>query len=524
MKRKLFLLQIAALLGGLLSALAWYPFFSGIVLLISFIPFFLLAGTEADDNGRFGNRVMFIRLFPGFAVFNIVSLFWIRIVGFPLMIATLTLNTFLMTFTFWLAWVIKRKAGPITGNAAYIVLWLSMEYLTNNISFLSPWLNLGNGLAGDTSIIQWYEYTGVAGGTLWILVTNMTGSLIIQKLSEKGWRKTSLFKIAAIIPTIVIPVLLSFPIGRKAASSDQTPEEVIIVQPCIDPYLEKFSISVDEQVQKVIGLAGNSVTEDTRWIVAPETTIPEAIDLESIDTNPYITPFISFLVSHPSANFIIGAVTVSNKPERQIHNSTILLSAEGIVDYSHKSKLVPGIESSFPGLISFLKYLFPDLGGISGGYTGQKSQENLVSSTTGTSASPIVCFESAFGGYVAGFVREGAGFIAVITNDGWLKGTLGYYQHLDFSKLRAIENRRQVVRSSNTGISAIIDIRGNISHSIPWWEEGGIKASVIPERRITFYTRYGDFIMRTALVISIFILIIHLIAIPLRKRLEYKKS
>lgn len=524
MKRKLFLLQISALLGGLLSALAWYPFFSGIVLLISFIPIFLLAATEVNENGRFGDRIMFIRLLPGFAVFNIAALFWIRIVGLPLMIATLTLNTFLMTFTFWLAWVIKRKAGPVTGNAAFIVFWLSMEYLTNNISFLSPWLNLGNGFAGNTSLIQWYEYTGVAGGTLWILITNMTGALIFQKVFEKGSRRSASLKITAFISLIVIPVFLSFSIGKKTTESCQSPEEVLIVQPCIDPYLEKFSLSVDEQVQKVIHLANNSITDSTRWIVAPETIIPVAIDLDSLDSNTYIKPFISFLANHTSANLIVGAVTVSYEPERQIHNSTILLSAEGTVAYGHKSKLVPGVESSFPGIISFLQYLFPDLGGLSGGYTGQNSQENLVSSTTGTSAAPVVCFESAFGGYVAGFVRGGAGLVCIITNDGWLKGTLGYYQHLNFSNLRAIENRRPVVRASNTGISAIIDIRGNITHSIKWWEEGTITASVVPEKRITFYTRYGDFIMRTALVISIFILIIHLVAIPLRKRLDYKKN
>jgi len=520
MNRKLVLFQISALSGGLLSALAWYPFFSGIVLLFSFIPFFLLAGEEINENGRFGDRIMFLRLFPGFAVFNIVSLFWIRIVGFPLLIATLTVNTFLMTFTFWLAWVIKRKAGVVMGNVSYIVLWLSMEYLTNNIPFLSPWLNLGNGFAGDTSIIQWYEYTGVAGGTFWILVSNMTGAFLLQKHWQTGAIKSLFSIITAIILIIITPLLLSYSSGKRVAGSAEPSEEVLIVQPCIDPYLEKFDHSVEEQVQKVLSLAEESVTENTRWIIAPETTIPEAVQLDSIDYNPYVSSIIRFLNNHPSANFIIGAVTTSDNPVKQIHNSSILISANGTVAISHKSKLVPGVESSFSGLSSFLQVLFPDLGGISGGYTGQISQENLISSTTGTSAAPVICFESAFGGYVTGFVRKGAGFINIITNDGWLKGTQGYHQHLGFSNLRAIENRRPIVRASNTGISAIIDIGGNITHSIPWWEEGTTVASITPESRITFYTRYGDFIMRIASVISVFILIIHFVAIPIRKRVK----
>jgi apolipoprotein N-acyltransferase len=520
MNRKLIFLQISAVTGGMLSALAWYPFFSGFVLLFSFIPLFLLAAEEINENGRFGDRIMFLRLFPGFAVFNIVSLFWIRIVGFPLLIATLTVNSFLMTFTFWLAWIIKRKAGVIMGNVSYIVLWLSMEYLTNNISFLSPWLNLGNGFAGDTSIVQWYEYTGVAGGSLWILISNMTGASLLQKYRQTGTWKP-LLKIIAIITLIILaPMLLSYSTGKRAGGPAGPSEEVLIVQPCIDPYLEKFDQTVGEQVQKVLRLAEEKATGNTRWIIAPETTIHEPVKLDSIDDNPYIQSIIRFLSDHPSANFIVGAVTTSNNPEKQIHNSSVLISESGTLDVTHKSKLVPGVESSFSGLISFLEVLFPDLGGISGGYTGQVTQTNLISSITGTSAAPVICFESAFGGYVAGFVRQGAGFINIITNDGWLKGTLGFHQHLGFSKLRAIENRRPVVRASNTGISAIIDIRGNITDSIAWWEEGTAVASITPEMRLTFYTRYGDFLMRTASVISIFILIIHFVALPIRKRVK----
>lgn len=523
-RRKLILLQISALFGGLLSALAWYQFCSGIVLMFSFVPFFLLAETEIPENSSSGDRLMFLRLLPGFAVFNIVSLAWIRITGVPLLVTTLTVNAFLMTFTFWLAWIVRKRAGAAVGNVSFIVFWLTMEYLSNNISFLSPWLNLGNGFAGNTKLIQWYEYTGTAGGTLWILVSNMAVASLIRKITNRDPLNSIIVRSISIGLVITLPVLISFSTEKRLKTTDGMPEEVVIVQPCIDPYLEKFSLGVDDQVRKVLKLAEGSVTPMTKWIIAPETTIPLPVNIDSADMDINIALFIEFLQNHQSSNFILGAVTTSNRPYKQIHNSTLLLSHSGTVAITHKSKLVPGIESSFPKIISFMRYLFPDLGGVSGGYTGQQNQEILKSPDSGTSAAPIICFESVFGGYVSGFAREGAGFLAIITNDGWLKGTLGFYQHLNFSALRAIETRKPVVRASNTGISAVIDPAGNITHSIPWWESGTINTTIIPQYRITIYARYGDLILRTATAISLFILIIHLVAIPVRRKYGIKKT
>ena len=116
MNRKQASLQLLSMAGGLLSALAWFQCCSGLILLVSFIPLFLIARTEIDEDNRYGERLMFIRLLPGFAVFNIVSIAWIRIAGIPLLITAITANTFLMTFTFWLAWLVKRRAGKVTGN------------------------------------------------------------------------------------------------------------------------------------------------------------------------------------------------------------------------------------------------------------------------------------------------------------------------------------------------------------------------------------------------------------------------
>ena len=94
----------------------------------------------------------------------------------------------------------------------------------------------------------------------------------------------------------------------------------------------------------------------------------------------------------------------------------------------------------------------------------------------------------------------------MITNDGWWGDTPGYKQHNSFSALRAIETRRSVARSANTGISAFFNQRGEILQSLGWWERSGIKANLNANDKLTFYARYGDYIGRIASLLSIIIL------------------
>ncbi|MDX1351211.1 MAG: nitrilase-related carbon-nitrogen hydrolase, partial [Putridiphycobacter sp.] len=91
---------------------------------------------------------------------------------------------------------------------------------------------------------------------------------------------------------------------------------------------------------------------------------------------------------------------------------------------------------------------------------------------------------------------------------GWWGDTPGYKQHLSFSQIRAIENRRAVARSANTGISCFINQKGEIEQSLGWDVEGAIAGTINKNKAITFYVKYGDLIGRIAefLVIGIFLM------------------
>jgi len=101
-----------------------------------------------------------------------------------------------------------------------------------------------------------------------------------------------------------------------------------------------------------------------------------------------------------------------------------------------------------------------------------------------------------FPGFVAGFTRKGAKILVVITNDGWWRNTDGYKQHMYYACLRAIENRREVLRSANTGISCRIDKLGRIQEHTEWWEPVVLSVKVNPFNNLTFFARHGDYIGR----------------------------
>ena len=181
-------------------------------------------------------------------------------------------------------------------------------------------------------------------------------------------------------------------------------------------------------------------------------------------------------------------------------------------EFYHKSKLVVGVENmpykSFfrPILGEFLL----DLGGTVSSRATQDYRGVFEHKKIDLKTGPVICYESIYGEYITEYVRKGAHFLAIITNDAWWGNTAGHRQLLSYARLRAIENRRSIVRSANTGISAVINSKGEITHKLPYDTKGVLKAKFAPEERITFYTQYGDYIARWSGFIAVLFFLIAL--------------
>ena len=143
-----------------------------------------------------------------------------------------------------------------------------------------------------------------------------------------------------------------------------------------------------------------------------------------------------------------------------------------------------------------LRFLVIDLGGTLGQIGKGQTTQPFVSQ--GGPVGTAICYEGLYGDFYGGFVRRGARFMAIISNDGWWGDTPGYRHLFTISRLRAVEHRRAIARAANTGISGFISPRGDIGATLGWEERGVLTAQVPLESRITFYTRYGDYIGRIA--------------------------
>jgi apolipoprotein N-acyltransferase len=106
--------------------------------------------------------------------------------------------------------------------------------------------------------------------------------------------------------------------------------------------------------------------------------------------------------------------------------------------------------------------------------------------------SSVICYESIYPDFVRQFVRRGAQFLVIITNDSWWGNTSGAYQHVSYASFRAVENRRWIVRSANGGISGLIDPTGTIHDKTKLYTAATIRGTIFPHDEMTFYARHGD--------------------------------
>jgi apolipoprotein N-acyltransferase len=509
-----------SLLSGLLLFAAWPVSPLTFLIFFAFVPLLWLEEQGVKRGAFFGWT--YLTLF----IWNLATTWWVLNSTVAGGIAAIVANALLMCIPWMGFYQVKRRMGTRMGYLALIVYWLSFEFIHLTWELSWPWLTLGNVFATHPYWVQWYEYTGTSGGGLWILVANC----LIYQVSKRILKQTVFptRKLVWTILVILIPLGLSYFLlaGLRKGPADSSSPSIVIVQPNIDPWDEKFVAGKQEaQVQKLIRLSESKMDSTTTLIIWPETAIPVAIDEDSMKTSYFMQPVWDFLKKHPDVNLLTGVegfrfFTEQNKtaysqkiPQGDLYaeeyNSAVLMDSQDFHAY-HKSKLVPGVET-LPSFLKFMESLFEKFGGTTGGYARQEERTVLKTSNHTYDIAPAVCYESIYGSFMARYVRNGANLIAVITNDGWWGNTPGYKQHENYARLRAIETRRWVARSANTGISCFIDPSGNIYQPQPWDTATAIRMAIPRNDRITLYVAEGDLISLVALVATLLVLLIQLI-------------
>jgi len=512
---------LLSVLSGLLLTPAFYQWGTGFMMFIAFIP--LLQVEEDHYRNRKKNRTLSLLWYAviSFMLFTLLTVWWVKNSVAVGIIAALIVNTSFMAVPFILFHYVKRHTGPKLGYASLIALWVAFEFLFLNVQVNFPWIILGNAFANDIRFIQWYELTGTLGGSVWVLLMNVLLFELFLGLRKKFSFRANRSKISWVVGALLIPVIYSV-IRFYTYEEENRPVECVVVQPNIDPYMKFVDMPQAEQTAYLMDQARSLVTTSTDYVVGPETFISGYAWHSRMDSNEQINKLYGLVQDYPNVKFVIGSMTAkryepgdslseSAKPAADssfwydTYNSALQLDRTHKIQMYHKSLLVTGAEwmPSFRRL-KFMQKITVNLGGISRSHGTQPERDVFVSPQDGLKVAPVICWESVFGEYVTKYVKnKGANLIFIITNDGWWKDTPGHRQHNSFARLRAIETRRSIARSANTGISSIINQRGEIEQSIGWWKRGAIKGQLNANDQLTFYTKHGDYIARIAAFLSV---------------------
>jgi apolipoprotein N-acyltransferase len=516
-----------SILSGLLMGLSW-PATGNLAPLffVALLPLLYVEYTIFQNPEKLKTRHLFYYSFLGFLTFNTFTTWWIWYASEAGMLMAVILNSIFMATIFVWFHNIKKRLGSKKGYFALIVLWIGFEWLHYHWELSHPWSSFGNTFANYTKIVQWYEYTGVLGGTLWILTINILAFRIFRKTVILGEPfKANLKPVIAIVLILAIPAIVSL-ITYSNYKEVENPSEIVLIQPNIDPYKDKFGgMSESQQIDRILTLARKKVTATTKYIVAPETALPRGSVEDEFDYNYGIIEIRKLIAEYPQLKFVIGASTyvdyqqggekptesARQNPQTKVwfdaFNSALLIDSTPTIQIYHKSKLVLGVERlPFATILAPLENFAINLGGTIGSLGTAESAE-VFDANTNKSIAPVICYESIYGDYFGDYVANGANLIFIITNDGWWEDTPGYKQHLAYARLRAIENRRSIARSANTGISCFINQRGDIIDSTKWWEQDVISGKINSNDKLTFYTINGDVLGRLAAAIATLLLV-----------------
>lgn len=498
----------------LLSAGFLLPHCGGFAL-IAFIPLLWMDKIASEEK----QKHFFWWHYLTFVLWNAFTTFWVCNATLAGGIGAILANALQMSVIWALFRLFKRR---FKGSLPYIFLacaWIAWERFYFDAEISWPWLTLGNAFAQSYSCIQWYELTGTIGGSLWIWLCNLGIFGLSVALQDGKWakfnKKARFASIAALTLIIAGPLAGSWIRYASFTEESENDINVCLLQPNLDPY-QKFQIlsqtEQDSIIAELIETEGQPNDSTKAWLFVA----PEAITNDIALNRPYdsrtIYTFHKAITGKENANMLFGASTyefffqesapsytarpAGNEVWYENHNSAIMIDNSPRIEIYHKSRLVIGTEKMpYPRLTSKIENALG--GNLLGHCTGQEEVNllNVVWKDSLNRSEPVgcaVCYESIYPEHFASYVKAGAKAMTVITNDAWWGDTPGYKQHLSYSQLRAIETRRDIARSANTGISAFINQRGDIVSRTAWWERCTLNGTINLSTYTTPFVKYGD--------------------------------
>lgn len=358
-------------------------------------------------------------------------------------------------------------AGPLLRRTltmpAVPALWVALEWTHSYTAF--EWLNLGNAASNLSLLLRLAPCTGVWG--LSFLLALMSTSIAALILRRRGAG-------ILLLPLLILFALPDIPPPTRGAAT------AVVVQPNIDDetlWSAELVAQTENRLRtlSLVTTVGHDRTDIVLW---PEVPAP------FYDYDPRFTGVLSSVAKSTGAGLLVGAVAHAN--QRPL-NSALLIAPEGNrISRYDKVNLVPFGE--------FVPWPFAAITQKVSTETGDFAPGNqvVVSSLRGHGVGAFICYESVFPSYIRRFALSGAQVLFNLSNDSWFGKSQARYQHLQIVRMRAVENRRWIVRATNNGLSAAIDPAGRVLRTLPEYEEVAGRMNFDYRSDLTFYTQHGD--------------------------------
>jgi apolipoprotein N-acyltransferase len=381
--------------------------------------------------------------------------------------------------------------------AAVPVFWVSLEYIRGFLFTGFPWSFLGYSQFNQLQIIQISDIFGVYGVSFLMALCSAALFLVLeivsgQKPSEKK-NQMFPFKAVQILSVFIVLLACTWIYGKWQISSfdnqlsKATTSRITVVQGNIDQAIKWDPAFQIETTQKYIDMSFSAEKKDPDLVVWPETATPFYFLNDAL-----LSRMVIDMVSLMERDFLIGSPSYNyNETKEEIiyYNSAYLLDSDPkVIGKYDKVHLVPfGEYVPFKKWLPFLGKMVDHVGDFKPGQKG----ETLVWKDEKLGVQ--ICFEIIFPGLSRAMVKNGAGILINITNDAWFAETSAPYQHFSMAVFRAVENRRSLVRSANTGISGFVDPVGRVMDQSALFEDAVLTENVPIYHEVSLYTRFGDF-------------------------------
>jgi apolipoprotein N-acyltransferase len=361
--------------------------------------------------------------------------------------------------------------------------WTFFEWSRNYGPFGGyPWSNLGYSQAPWLTLMQSADLFGVYGITFLIVLTNVALAEFILALR----RKTQIPRVPLVISAVLILGFLAYgfirlPQIERSIKNSKT-LAVGLVQPNIGPEF-KWRLDLNPYIEKLLDQATHQATEEgAQFVVWPETVLPTALPLDLKEFKP---------LNGFSVPLLLGIISMEEIPGRTqplIYNSALQVEPGGqFFGRQHKQHLVPlGEYVPLRKILWFVEPVAAKMGDF------RTIPITDLLRVYGHPYGVTICYEDLFPEISRHFTQMGADFLINITNDAWYGDSSELEQHLNFSKFRAVENRRALIRGTNNGHTAAIDPSGHIHAEIPKFIPGVLLTEIPLGGPVSIYTRWGD--------------------------------